>query len=198
MYADDVMKVNKIGLYYICDGGYPKFKHIIPPYKWTQVGTKKNLWSSAIESARKYVERFFGILKRRWRCLINPVDLLDPSKIEKMCGACCILHNMRIDHDGLANWEHRMCRYRFTRGVGDTVNLTAVQVSLHRMTDDILYNHGEENAPGPNHTNKYEDYYANNDTDHDMTHSLRNLIKRYYLGKYKKEIRKLKKCNNTI
>jgi hypothetical protein len=66
MYAYDGKKVNEIGLYYICDGGYPKFKHLIPPYKWTQVGTKKNIWYSAVESARKDFERFFGILKKRW------------------------------------------------------------------------------------------------------------------------------------
>jgi hypothetical protein len=83
MYVDDGKKVNDIGLYYICDGGYPKFKHLIPLYKWTQVGTKKNRWSSAVESARKDVERFFGILKKRWRCLINPVDLQDPLKNRK-------------------------------------------------------------------------------------------------------------------
>jgi hypothetical protein len=52
MYADDGKKVNEIGLYYICDGGYPKFKHLIPPYKWTQVGTKKNMWSSDVESVK--------------------------------------------------------------------------------------------------------------------------------------------------
>jgi hypothetical protein len=65
MYADDGKKMNEIGLYYICDGGYPKFKHLIPPYKWTRVGTKKNIWSNDVESARKDVERFFGILKKR-------------------------------------------------------------------------------------------------------------------------------------
>jgi hypothetical protein len=65
MYADDGKKVNEIGVYYICDGGYPKFKHLIQLSKWTQVGTKKNLWYSAVESARKDVERFFGILKKR-------------------------------------------------------------------------------------------------------------------------------------
>jgi hypothetical protein len=78
------------------------------------------------------------------------------------------------------------------------MNLTAVQVSRHRMMDDILYNHDGKNAPGPNHTNKYEEYYANDDTDHAMTHHLRNLINHYYLAKEKKEIRKLKKWNNKI
>jgi hypothetical protein len=33
MYADDGKKVNEIGLYFFCGGGYPKFKHLIPPYK---------------------------------------------------------------------------------------------------------------------------------------------------------------------
>jgi hypothetical protein len=123
---------------------------------------------------------------------------LDPSKIEKMFGACCILHSMLLDHEGLDNWEHRMRRRRFTRCLEDTVNLTAVQVSRHRMMDDIVYNHDGKNAPGPNHTNKYEEYYANDDTDHAMTHHLRNLINHYYLAKEKKEIRKLKKWNNKI
>jgi hypothetical protein len=58
-----------------------------------------------------------------------------------MFGACCILHSMLLDHDGLDNWEHRMRRCRLTRGVGDTVNLTPVQISRNRMMDDILYNY---------------------------------------------------------
>jgi hypothetical protein len=66
MYTEDGKMVNEIGLCYICDWGYPHFKHLIPPYKWTQVGTKKNIRSSAVESACKDVERFFGILKKRW------------------------------------------------------------------------------------------------------------------------------------
>jgi hypothetical protein len=72
-----------------------------------------------------------------------------------MFGACCILHNMLLDHEGLDNWEHCMHRCRFTRCAEDTVNITAVQVSRHRMMDDILYNHDVKNAPRPNHTNKY-------------------------------------------
>jgi hypothetical protein len=66
MYAEDVKTVNEIGLYFICDGLYPKLKHLIPAYKWTQVETKNNIWSCAVESARKVVERFFCILKKRW------------------------------------------------------------------------------------------------------------------------------------
>jgi hypothetical protein len=79
--------------------------------------------------------------------------------------ACCILHSMLVDHDGIDNWDHRMRRCRFKRDE-DTVDFTAVQLSCHRMTDDSLYNREDKNAPGPNHTNKNEDYYANDDTDH--------------------------------
>jgi hypothetical protein len=57
-----------------------------------------------------------------------------------MFGACCILHNMLLDHDGFDNWEHRMRRCKF-KCVEDTVNLTTLQVSCHRMMDDIFYNH---------------------------------------------------------
>jgi hypothetical protein len=43
-------KFTHIGMYYISDGGYPKMKYLIPPFKWTQVGTKKNIWSENVES----------------------------------------------------------------------------------------------------------------------------------------------------
>jgi hypothetical protein len=99
-----------------------------------------------------------------------------------MCGACCILHNIILDHDCLDNWENCLHMYRFKRSLY-TVNISAVQVSYHRMVDDILYNHDGKNAPGPYHTNKYEDYFANDDTDHAMTHRLRYFIKHYYLAK---------------
>jgi hypothetical protein len=44
------------GLYYIRDGGYPKFKYVVCPFKWPQIGTHMEFWSSSLESARKDTE----------------------------------------------------------------------------------------------------------------------------------------------
>lgn len=46
------------------------------------------------------MERVFGILKGRWRCLKNPILFQSVDKIDNMFMACCILHNMLLDVDG--------------------------------------------------------------------------------------------------
>jgi hypothetical protein len=73
MWKDQDTKITEIGLYYIADRGYPNLKYLTPPPKWIQIGTKKNVWSDTVESTRKYVEHCFRILKKKWRCFINPI-----------------------------------------------------------------------------------------------------------------------------
>jgi hypothetical protein len=73
LWKDHISKLTHIGMYYISDGGYPKMKYLIPPFKWIQVGPKKNIWSENIESTGNNVELCFGILKKIFRCLINPL-----------------------------------------------------------------------------------------------------------------------------
>jgi hypothetical protein len=58
LWKDHTSKLSQIGMYYISNGSYPKMKYLIPPFKWTQVGTKKKIWSENIESTRKDVERY--------------------------------------------------------------------------------------------------------------------------------------------
>jgi hypothetical protein len=107
LWKDHTSKYTHIGMYCISDGGYPKMMYLIPPFKWTQVGTKKNIWSENVESTRKDVARCFGILKKIFRCLINPLELQDPSHIERLFNACAVIHNILLDYDGIGNWEAR-------------------------------------------------------------------------------------------
>jgi hypothetical protein len=89
----------------MCDGGYSKLNQLIHPFKWSDVGATDNIWSELIESARKYVEWIFCILKKRFHCLINPIDLKGPYRNEQMFNACCVLHNMILEYDGCDAWE---------------------------------------------------------------------------------------------
>ncbi|CAM9511864.1 unnamed protein product, partial [Sphacelaria rigidula] len=50
------------------------------------------LWSEALESVRKDVECFFGILKRRFRTLKLGIIFQDEDDIDNMFFTCCILH----------------------------------------------------------------------------------------------------------
>ena len=52
---------------------YPVFKEIILP---------------------RCIEKTFGILKQRFRCIRNPIDYHDYKFIEAMFKCCCILHNI--------------------------------------------------------------------------------------------------------
>uniref|UniRef100_A0A251UEE0 Putative harbinger transposase-derived protein n=1 Tax=Helianthus annuus TaxID=4232 RepID=A0A251UEE0_HELAN len=54
------------------------------------------------ESARKDVERAFGVLKGRWGILHRPVRSMTKKSIHSIVYACIILHNMLIKHDGRA------------------------------------------------------------------------------------------------
>jgi hypothetical protein len=38
---------------FLSDGGYPKVKYLICPFKWPEVGTDRQKWSSHLESIRK-------------------------------------------------------------------------------------------------------------------------------------------------
>ena len=59
-----------------------------------------------MESTRKDVERTFGILKGRFRCLKLPILFQKMDSITYMMWTCIILHNMIMTHDGRDNlWE---------------------------------------------------------------------------------------------
>lgn len=58
-------------------------------------------WSKTLESVRKDVERFFGILKGRFRILKLGVLFQDKIDIDNMFFTCCTLHNMLHAFDGL-------------------------------------------------------------------------------------------------
>lgn len=62
-------------------------------------------WSKALESIRKDVECFFGILKGRFRILKLGILFQDKVDIDNMIFTCCTLHNMLHAFDGLNELE---------------------------------------------------------------------------------------------
>lgn len=62
-------------------------------------------WSKRLESVRKDVECFFGVLKGRFRILKLPILYRNKDEIDNMFFCCCILHNMLHAMDGLDTFE---------------------------------------------------------------------------------------------
>ena len=66
---------------------------------------KELQWSKALESVRKDVECFFGVLKGRFRVLKLPIQYREKTDIDSMFMTCCILHNIIHAYDGRLEWE---------------------------------------------------------------------------------------------
>ena len=99
-YSQDGEVRKQKGAYFICDGGYHFWEQLIAPYKMQIAGSRMERWSSNLESARKDVECTFGILKKRFLFLKNPIEIQAPEKIEDAFMTCAALHNWLHDYDG--------------------------------------------------------------------------------------------------
>jgi hypothetical protein len=87
------------GYYLICDGGFCNWKCLITGFKYYS-NLNEALWSAQMESTRKDIERAFGILKGRFRCLKLPILFQKKHYIDYMFWTCVILHNMIMTADG--------------------------------------------------------------------------------------------------
>ena len=70
--------------------------NIMVPYPKEQITEAKELHNKRHSSTRMVVERVFSDLKNRWLRLSSiEADLANANSI---IGACCVLHNMCINH----------------------------------------------------------------------------------------------------
>ena len=88
--------------YYLADGIYPKwatFVKTIPSPK----GNKQIHFAKSQESARKDVERAFGVLQARFAIVCGPARLWKLEVLKDIMKACIILHNMIVEDERNAN-----------------------------------------------------------------------------------------------
>ena len=96
------------GGYIIVDGGYVDSICFIDPDK-NRINKQSVLWSEWLESVRKDVECFFGVLKIRFRFFRNGIGYHTREDIEAAFKTACTLHNMILLFDGLhtfRGWEN--------------------------------------------------------------------------------------------
>ena len=87
------------GGWVIVDGGMPQASVFINPMH-ERLSHDAIHWSEWLETVRKDVECAFGILKQRFRILLNRLEFHDRDIIESIFHTCCILHNMLLIWDG--------------------------------------------------------------------------------------------------
>lgn len=91
---------------------FPRVPHeqwvtLIAPSKYPS-SVDESDFSSMLESVRKDVECFFGILKGRFRILKLRMGYHSREDIDNIFFTCCILHNMLHSFDGMNVFEENV------------------------------------------------------------------------------------------
>ncbi|XP_030028301.2 putative nuclease HARBI1 isoform X2 [Manduca sexta] len=77
------------------DSGYPLRRYLMTPVVGALDDSPAGNYNAIHKRARSTIERTFGILKGRWRCLLGARQLhYSPEVAGKITIACCVLHNI--------------------------------------------------------------------------------------------------------
>jgi hypothetical protein len=86
------------------DSGYPCKPHLLTPVTVNQMNASQEAYNRAHIATRNTVERFFGVLKRRFPCLKNGLRLKLVTTV-KVIVACGVLHNIcKEQNDEIADY----------------------------------------------------------------------------------------------
>ncbi|XP_052304660.1 uncharacterized protein LOC112324784 [Populus trichocarpa] len=88
--------------YYLADEIYPNLSTFVKTIP-RPLGAKRKYFASKQESARKDVERAFGVLQSRFAIVRGPVRYWDEETLANIMKACIIMHNMIIEDEGAMN-----------------------------------------------------------------------------------------------
>ncbi|XP_075473436.1 protein ANTAGONIST OF LIKE HETEROCHROMATIN PROTEIN 1-like [Primulina tabacum] len=93
--------------YYLTDGIYPEWATFVKAFPCPEY-PERRLFKERQESARKDVERAFGVLQSRWAIVRGPARYWYRKKLKYIMLTCIILHNMIVEDDGcnVTNWSN--------------------------------------------------------------------------------------------
>ena len=82
-------------LYLLADGIYPAYSRFVRSPGQPISDSEKNFarWQ---ESVRKDIERCFGVMKRQWKFLAHPIEIVDLDRIAGRVYTILVLHNMNV------------------------------------------------------------------------------------------------------
>ncbi|XP_071729262.1 uncharacterized protein [Rutidosis leptorrhynchoides] len=92
--------------YYLADGIYPDWATLVKGYA-APTDDPRIKFTRFQASARKDVERAFGVLQGRFHILRLAARTMSVNKMRRVMDCCIILHNMILEDQGfaLSDWE---------------------------------------------------------------------------------------------
>jgi hypothetical protein len=85
--------------YYLADGIYPDWITFVKSVR-QPMERKTQHFTTMQESARKDIERAFGVLQARWAVIRGPAYGWNRQAISDIMQACIIMHNMIVEDEG--------------------------------------------------------------------------------------------------
>ncbi|GJS56683.1 ALP1-like protein [Tanacetum coccineum] len=82
--------------YYLANGIYPQWATFVKSFTVAN-DAKHSYFKKRQESARKDVERAFGVLQRRWGIMQQPARQYHVNNIRRIMYSCIIMHNMILE-----------------------------------------------------------------------------------------------------
>ena len=82
--------------YYLVDVIYNKWATLVQAFS-SQLEDKRKYFTKKQESASKDIERAFGVLKKRFALIANPIIFCTRERIMDVVYTCIILHNMILE-----------------------------------------------------------------------------------------------------
>ncbi|CAG4940186.1 unnamed protein product [Parnassius apollo] len=77
------------------DSGYPLEPLLLTPILNAEENTPQSRYTNTHIRSRNNIERCFGVLKSRFRCLLRKMEY-EPTKVGCIVNACAVLHNVCI------------------------------------------------------------------------------------------------------
>jgi hypothetical protein len=123
-------------VFVLVDGIYPRYSRFVQGIK-SPIGDEEKLYTAWQESARKDIERAFGVLKGQFQWVERPIHLHNLDQIGNRMTTCLLLHNI-CRSDYVMDYNYRT-RYnpanKITDDVSIAVAMPADMINYHTTVD---------------------------------------------------------------
>ncbi|XP_071695466.1 protein ALP1-like [Rutidosis leptorrhynchoides] len=127
--------------YYLGDGIYPDWAMLVKaPHN--PIDEQRKKFKRFQESARKDIERAFGVLQGRFAMLKTPARCMDFNKIRRHMYACVILHNMIQENNDflISKRDEKMIAHPSNRPIRLERNLRDRDAGIKKIRDKQVHN----------------------------------------------------------
>ena len=168
-------------LYWLVDGIYPRLSRFLKSIAnpTLRIDREYARWQ---EGKRKTIERGFGVLEKKFHCLVNPIQLYFIEDITKVVGGCIALHNMmvqvRVDSDSRDSED----MYQLVARHVPSYNVRAAENAINQEDADFIaapmsYRQQKQDADRLGRQLRIVQYYWGELTDACAHQSLQHAVK---------------------